>query len=81
MVNLKRKEFYEKISVTRLSKADRRRLNLMINFVRGLKVRNFLDIGCISEMTRIFTYHLNCEGVGVNISKKLSRVTMEKVKN
>jgi 2-polyprenyl-3-methyl-5-hydroxy-6-metoxy-1,4-benzoquinol methylase len=67
------KKFYESISVTKLSESDKRRLKIMIELVRDLKVKKLLDVGCIPEMTETFVNTLKCEGVGINISKKVLR--------
>jgi ubiquinone/menaquinone biosynthesis C-methylase UbiE len=73
------REFYETISVTKLSESDERRVKIMLELVKNLKIKKLLDVGCIPQMTEIFVDTLKCEGIGINISKKVLR-SREKVK-
>ena len=68
---MRKREFYEKIDVTHLSKDDLRRVKVMLKFIKNLKIKKLIDIGCIPKMTEIIANFLNCSAIGINISKKV----------
>ncbi len=66
-----KKEFYEEIDVTKVSEDEMRRINIMLNFLKGEGIKKMLDIGSVPEMTEIFANALHCEALGINISEKV----------
>lgn len=66
-----KKEFYEEIDVAKVSEDEMRRIKIMLNFLKGKKIRKMLDIGAVPEMTEMFANALGCEASGINISDKV----------
>ncbi len=66
-----KKDFYEDIDVTKISEDEMRRIRIMLDFLKGRKIRKMLDIGSVPEMTEIFANSLHCEALGINISEKV----------
>lgn len=72
---MKIKKFYENVSGSIMDRGghdfDKRRVSIMLEFTKDLKIKKILDVGCIPEMTKLFTDNLNCSTVGINISKNV----------
>lgn len=68
---MNKKEFYENINVVKISEDDMRRVRIMLNFLKGLEIKSFLEVGSVPEMTEMFANALGCSGTGINISEKV----------
>src|SRR3990170_5130970 len=70
--------FYEKIDVVSLSKYEQERINKMLGFVRGLKIKSLLDLGCITSITELFVEELGCFGLGINLNKTVIKARSDR---
>jgi 2-polyprenyl-3-methyl-5-hydroxy-6-metoxy-1,4-benzoquinol methylase len=66
-----KKQFYEKIDVTRMSADEKRRADIMLKLLDGFAPKNLLDVGGMPEMTEYFANTLKIGGIGINISEKV----------
>lgn len=64
-------KFYDEIGVIGISEFEKRRVEKMIEMVKNLPISNFIDLGCLPPMSEYFAKKLSCEGVGVNVSKRV----------
>jgi 2-polyprenyl-3-methyl-5-hydroxy-6-metoxy-1,4-benzoquinol methylase len=68
---MNKKKFYDEIDNTAMPEDGKRRVDLMLNLLKGKTIATALDIGCVPEMAEYYSNILGCKTLGINVSEKV----------